>query len=97
LVSADGWLCNLILFSFFFAKKRLYQCWGTAASSIRVFFFFSLLFIRLICQAIFVNQSLKHVNLGACVNSREGRLGKLHLPRLWFVGTVEEDLTDRFL
>jgi hypothetical protein len=50
----------------------------------------------LIYQAIFVNQSLKHVNLGACVNSREGRLGKLHLPRLWFVGTVE-DLTDRFL
>ncbi len=47
-------------------------------------------------QAIFLNQSLEHVNLGACVNSREGRLGKLHLPRFWFVGTVE-DLTDIFL
>lgn len=96
MVSADGWLCNLILFRFFLQRK---DCTSVGEQQLQVlgfFVFFFLLFIRLIYQAIFVNQSLKHVNLGACVNSREGRLGKLHLPRLWFVGTVE-DLTDRFL
>jgi hypothetical protein len=83
-------------FSLFLQRK---DCTSVGEQQLQVlgfFVFFFLLFIRLIYQAIFVNQSLKHVNLGACVNSREGRLGKLHLPRLWFVGTVE-DLTDRFL
>jgi len=91
--------CAISFFFLFFLQRK--DCTSVGEPQLQVLgffvFFFSLLFIRLICQAIFVNQSLKHVNLGACVNSREGRLGKLHLPRLWFVGTVEEDLTDRFL
>jgi hypothetical protein len=89
--------CGISFFFLFFLQRK--DCTSVGEQQLQVlgfFFFFSLLFIRLICQAIFVNQSLKHVNLGACVNSRQGRLGKLHLPRLWFVGTVE-DLTDRFL
>jgi len=83
-------------FSFSFLQRKDCTSVGEQQLQLLGFFVFFLLFIRLIYQAIFVNQSLKHVNLGACVNSREGRLGKLHLPRLWFVGTVE-DLTDRFL
>ncbi len=85
-----------LLFFFFFWQRK--DCASVAEQQLQVlgFFVFFSLFSRLMYQAIFVNQSLKHVNLVACVNSREGRLGKLHLPRFWFVGTVE-DLAVRFL
>lgn len=84
-------------FSFFFAKKRLYQCWGTAASSIRVFFcFFFSPFYSVDLSSNFCEPIAKTCQFRRLCELKGGKLGKLHLPRLWFVGTVE-DLTDRFL
>jgi hypothetical protein len=68
-------------FFFFFWQRKDFASVAEQQLQVLGFFCFFLLFIRLMYQAIFVNQSLKHVNLGACVNSREGRFGKLHLPR----------------
>lgn len=81
MVSADGWLCNLILFRFFLQRK---DCTSVGEQQLQVlgfFVFFFLLFIRLIYQAIFVNQSLKHVNLGACVNSQGREVGETSLAK----------------
>ncbi len=82
-------------FPFFLQRK---DCASVAEQQLQVlgFFVFFSPFYLVDVSSNFVNQSLEHVSLGACVNSREGRLGQLHLPRFWFVGIVE-DLTDRFL
>lgn len=81
MVSADGWLCNLILFSFFFAKKRLYQCWGTAASSIRVFFFFFPPFYSVDLSSNFCEPIAKTCQFRRLCELKGGKIGETSLAK----------------
>lgn len=97
MVSADGWLCNLFLFRFFLQRK---DCTSVGEQQLQVlgffFVFFFSPFYSVDLSSNFCEPIAKTCQFRRLCELKGGKLGKLHLPRLWFVGTVE-DLTDRFL